>query len=78
MIPVMGNYLVSLLKDTPLLSAITVVEMLHRAKIQGSESFRYVEPVTLVGVAFLVISLAAGGVIRRAEARWSSVEGHPR
>jgi polar amino acid transport system permease protein len=77
MIPVLGNYLVSLLKDTPLLSAITVMEMLQVAKIEGSESFRYVEPVTLVGVAFLGISLVAGVVIRLAEHRWSRLEGRP-
>jgi polar amino acid transport system permease protein len=75
MIPVLGNYAVSLLKDTPLLSAITVVDMLQRAKIQGSESFRYVEPVTLVGAAFLLVSLGATTLIRRAEDRWSRVEG---
>jgi len=77
MIPVLGNYLVSLLKDTPLLSAITVVEMLQQAKILGSESFRYVEPVTLVGVTFLAVSLLAGILIRRAEERWGPGEGRP-
>jgi polar amino acid transport system permease protein len=77
MIPVLGNYLMSLLKDTPLLSAITVVDLLQEAKIQGSESFRYVEPVTLVGLTFLAVSLLASIFIRKAETRWSRVEGHP-
>ena len=77
MIPVLGNYLMSLLKDTPLLSAITVVDLLQQAKIQGSESFRYVEPVTLVGLTFLAVSLLASIFIRKAEARWSRVEGRP-
>ncbi|MNC99387.1 hypothetical protein D3C83_176660 [compost metagenome] len=56
-------------KDTPLLSAITVVELLQTAKLLGAERFRYVEPVTLVGALFLVLSLASAAAIRRAEKR---------
>ena len=58
-IPVLGNYFVAMFKETPLLSAITVVEILNRAKMIGSENFRYLEPITIVGVIFLVISLIA-------------------
>jgi polar amino acid transport system permease protein len=66
-LPALGNYLVSMFKDTPLLSAITVLEVLQRAKILGSETFRYVEPLTLVGVLFLVLSLASAALVRRLE-----------
>ena len=52
---------------SPLLSAITVLEMLQQAKILGSESFRYIEPLTIVGVAFLVMSLIAATGIRALE-----------
>ena len=68
-VPALGNYLVAMFKDTPLLSAITVLELLQRAKILGSESFRYVEPLTLVGITFLVLSLVAATGIRSLEAR---------
>jgi polar amino acid transport system permease protein len=68
-VPALGNYLVAMFKDTPLLSAITVVELLQTAKLLGSESFRYVEPLTLVGVLFLALSLASAAVIRVAERR---------
>jgi polar amino acid transport system permease protein len=40
------------LKDTPILSAIGVLELMQTAKIIGSEDFRYTEPITLVGVIF--------------------------
>jgi polar amino acid transport system permease protein len=63
-VPALGNYFVAMFKDTPLLSAITVLEMLQQAKILGSETFRYIEPLTLVGVAFLVMSLVAAAGIR--------------
>ncbi|HAJ88526.1 MAG TPA: ectoine/hydroxyectoine ABC transporter permease subunit EhuD, partial [Pseudomonas sp.] len=56
-LPALGNYLISILKDTPVLSAITVVEIMQRAKNIGSESFRYLEPITMVGVFFLILSL---------------------
>ena len=68
-VPALGNYLVAMFKDTPLLSAITVLEMLQQAKILGSESFRYVEPLTLVGIAFLLMSLIAAAGIRTLETK---------
>lgn len=66
-VPALGNYLVALFKETPLLSAIAVMELMQTAKILGSESFRYVEPITLVGLFFLFFSLVAAALIRRVE-----------
>ena len=66
-VPALGNYLVALFKETPLLSAIAVLELMQTAKILGSESFRYVEPITLVGLIFLVMSLVSAGAIRMVE-----------
>jgi polar amino acid transport system permease protein len=63
-VPALGNYLIGLFKQTPLLSAIGVLELMQRAKLIGSESFRYVEPITLVGILFLVMSLASAGLIQ--------------
>lgn len=68
-VPALGNYLVAMFKDTPLLSAITVVEILQQGKILGSETFRYVEPLTLVGILFLTLSLASAALIRSLEIR---------
>jgi polar amino acid transport system permease protein len=68
-VPALGNYLVALFKDTPLLSAIGVLELMQTAKILGSETFRYVEPITMVGAIFLIFSLIAAGLIRIVEAR---------
>jgi len=68
-VPALGNYLIILFKETPLLSAIAVVEMLQQAKIIGSLTFRYTEPVTTVAILFLILSLVSAAAIRRAEAR---------
>ncbi len=68
-LPALGNYLISILKDSPVLSAITVVEIMQRAKNIGSESFRYLEPITMVGVFFLILSLGLAWCVRRLENR---------
>lgn len=60
----MGNYLVGIFKDTPMLSVIGVAELMHTANAIGSETYRFLEPYTLVGVIFLVISLPTAGGIR--------------
>jgi polar amino acid transport system permease protein len=66
-LPALSNYLISMFKDTPILSAITVVELLQESKILGAESFRYTEPLTMVGIFFLVLSLICAGLSRTLE-----------
>lgn len=70
LIPAFGNYLVLMFKDTPLLSAVSVPELMQTAKLIGSETFRYLEPFTLVALFFLVMSLIAAVLIRLAEVRF--------
>jgi len=64
----MGNYLVGIFKDTPMLSVIGVAELMHTANAIGSESYRFLEPYTLVGVIFLAISLPTAAFLRTFEA----------
>jgi polar amino acid transport system permease protein len=71
-LPALGNYLIAMFKDTPLLSAITVLEILQQAKILGNEHFRYLEPFTLVGLFYLAVSLAAGRAVAWCERRLAS------
>lgn len=66
-IPVIGNYFITMFKETPVLSAITLVEILQQAKILGANSFSYVEPITIVGILFFVLSYPASLVIRQLE-----------
>lgn len=68
-IPGMGNYLVGILKDTPMLSVIGVAELMHTANAIGAETYRFLEPFTLVGLIFLFISLPLAELVRRGEAR---------
>ncbi|MGD9000436.1 MAG: ectoine/hydroxyectoine ABC transporter permease subunit EhuD [Granulosicoccaceae bacterium] len=71
-IPALGNYLIAMFKDTPMLAAITVLELLQTSKLIGAETFRYLEPLTLVGLMFLAISLLSSRFIRKLEARFGS------
>lgn len=64
----MGNYLVGIFKDTPMLSVIGVAELMHTANAIGSETYRFLEPFTLVGIIFLLISLPTAAAIRLFEA----------
>lgn len=68
-VPALGNYLIAMFKDTPMLSAITVLELLQTGKVVGAETFRYLEPLTLVGVLFLVLSLISAAGVRGLERR---------
>ncbi|MEW2507123.1 ectoine/hydroxyectoine ABC transporter permease subunit EhuD [Amycolatopsis sp. CA-161197] len=68
-LPALGNYTISMFKETPLLLAIGVLDVLNRAKEVGAETFRVVEPYTLAGVLFLLVSLPASVLVRRWERR---------
>jgi polar amino acid transport system permease protein len=68
-IPVLGNYFVQMFKDSAVLSAITVFELLAHAQAIGSSSFRYLEPLTLAGVLFFIVSYPASLLIRTLEHR---------
>ena len=67
--PALGNYLIAIFKETPLLSFLAVGELMHASKLIGSEYYRFTEPVTLVGIFFLVMSLVAAFLVRAVELR---------
>lgn len=72
-LPALGNYTISMFKETPLLLAIGVVEMLNRAKEYGAETFSVVEAYTMAGVFFLVISYISSLAVRRLESRVGTI-----
>ncbi|OJU13695.1 MAG: polar amino acid ABC transporter permease [Clostridiales bacterium 43-6] len=56
-VPVFGNYLVMMIKDTSLLAMITVEELLLRTKTYASQTFLTVEAFTILALVYLVISI---------------------
>ena len=74
-IPGMGNYLVGIFKDTPLLSTIGVAELFHAATAVGGYHYRYLEPYTIVGLIFLMLSIPAAIWIRKIEKNVNLAQG---
>lgn len=70
MIPPLANYLITMFKDTPLLAAITVVELFNAANIYSNSNYKYLEPITLVGLFFLLVSIPAAYIAMRLEAKY--------
>lgn len=56
-IPVFGNYLVMMIKDTSLLAMISVQELLMITKTFASQTFLTVEAYTLLAAVYLIISI---------------------
>ncbi|MGB3415255.1 MAG: ectoine/hydroxyectoine ABC transporter permease subunit EhuD [Mesorhizobium sp.] len=69
MLPVFGNYLIAMFKDTPLLATITLLELLGTAQAEAAISYRYLEPYTLVGLIFLALSWPSASLVRLLEKR---------
>ncbi len=63
-VPALGNYLVSIMKDVPVLSVVAVLELLNVARIIGDRSFNYIIPLSMVGGLYLIMTLAASAGVR--------------
>ncbi|WP_027163250.1 ectoine/hydroxyectoine ABC transporter permease subunit EhuD [Mesorhizobium sp. WSM1293] len=63
-VPALGNYFVGMFKETPILAAIAILEMLQQAKIFGANNYRYTEAIVMVGFFFLVFSLVASAIVQ--------------
>ncbi|HEV7908844.1 MAG TPA: ectoine/hydroxyectoine ABC transporter permease subunit EhuD [Pseudonocardiaceae bacterium] len=68
-VPALGNYTISMFKETPLLLAIGVLDVVNRAKEAGAEYYRFTEPYTMAGLLFLLVSYPASVLVRRLERR---------
>ncbi|HWC78519.1 MAG TPA: ectoine/hydroxyectoine ABC transporter permease subunit EhuD [Pseudonocardiaceae bacterium] len=68
-LPALGNYTISMFKETPLLLTVGIVELVGQAQQVGSENYRYTEPYTMAGVLFLILSYPCSIAVRRLERR---------
>lgn len=66
-VPALGNYLVSMLKDTPVLSVVSVLDMLNLANLIGDRTFQYLVPLSLVGLIFLILTIVCSAGIHLIE-----------
>ncbi|CAH2399415.1 ectoine/hydroxyectoine ABC transporter permease subunit EhuD [Mesorhizobium escarrei] len=63
-VPALGNYFIGMFKETPILAAIAILEMLQQAKNFGANNYRYTEPIIMTGIFFLVFSLTASAIVQ--------------
>lgn len=63
-VPALGNYFIGMFKDTPILAAIAILEMLQQAKNFGAEHYRYIEAISMAGFFYLVFSLVASAIVQ--------------
>jgi polar amino acid transport system permease protein len=68
-LPALGNYVIAMLKDTPLLMAIGVLELLQQSRLESAQTFQYTEPLTVIGIAFILIAYPASLLVRTLERR---------
>ncbi|MFC7218458.1 ectoine/hydroxyectoine ABC transporter permease subunit EhuD [Streptomyces polyrhachis] len=68
-LPALGNYALSMFKETPFLAVITVEEMVFDARAYGAEHFAYTEAFTLAGAIFLLASYPTSLLMRKLEKR---------
>ncbi len=68
-LPALGNYVISMFKETPFLAVITVHEMVFQASTFGGEHFKYLEPFTIAALIFLIASYPTSILVRKLEKR---------
>lgn len=66
-IPPIGNYLISMFKDTALVSTISIGELLFRGQLLAAENFRYLQIYSFIFVLYVVISYPASMGVRALE-----------
>jgi len=69
MLPILGNYLIGMFKETPLLAVITIPELFQAAKQIAGMSYRYTEPYTVMALMFLAISVPTSLLFKFLERR---------
>ncbi|OEV10245.1 polar amino acid transport system permease protein [Streptomyces sp. Amel2xB2] len=68
-VPALGNYIIAMLKDSPMIAIIGALEMLGQARQFSAETFQPTEPITVIGVVFILIAYPASLLMRALERR---------
>lgn len=68
-VPPLGNYFISLFKDTSLVSIVTVKELMFTGQIIAATNFQYFTIFTIIGVIYLSLSYPASLLVGYLERR---------
>jgi His/Glu/Gln/Arg/opine family amino acid ABC transporter permease subunit len=63
-IPALGNYFISLFKDTALCSVVSVQELMFKGNIISARSFQYFTVYTLTGILYFAVGYPAAIFVR--------------
>lgn len=69
-LPSMGNYLISLFKDTSIASSITVGELTYLSKVLSTQTFRVFEIWLTTGILYVAACYLIAFLLRRIERRF--------
>lgn len=72
-VPVFGNYLVTIVKDTSLLAYISLPELLLKTKEITSQTFLTIESYTILAVIYLIITVPLSRIISLIESRFIKI-----
>ncbi|MGE5201861.1 MAG: amino acid ABC transporter permease [Acidobacteriota bacterium] len=62
-IPTLGNYFISLFKDTALCSAVSIQELVFTAQVHAALNFQYFTLYTVVAAMYLLVSFPAARLV---------------
>ncbi len=63
-VPPVGNYFISLFKDTALVSTISIAELVFTGQLIAADTFKYLQVYSIIFVIYLVISYPASLGVR--------------
>ncbi len=69
-LPPLGNDLISMLKDSSLVSALGVRDMTQEARLYAAASFKYIETFSSLAFMYLSLTLVLSAATRWIETRW--------
>ncbi|MGB6008907.1 amino acid ABC transporter permease [Castellaniella sp.] len=75
-LPPYGNILVMMLKDSSLVSTITVAELTRQGQLIATSTFQNTTVYTMVAIMYLILSLPLVWVLNRIEARLKTRKAH--
>ncbi|RWA48143.1 ABC transporter permease [Cupriavidus sp. UYMSc13B] len=69
MIPPLGNEFIALIKNSALVSLLTIADLMHEGQKIISVSYRSLEVYLAIALVYLILTSAAGLILQRAEQR---------
>ena len=77
-LPPVGNYFISLFKDTALVSTISIGELIFRGQLIAADTFKYLQVYTIIFVIYVAISIPASLGVKALERHLAASRTLPR